>query len=169
MPKQVYQPNKYGDEAVQTLIDYRWIALTPGRSGFVYYLMEHELDSDEELTGARNILSSQPPRSHKWINLEDSARTVSPRSGASPFLMNFYLSPDRQYYTRSVYNGLDLAKDVGGLAKFSTLFARFLVWLFYKIFGNPLRSKIVNSLFYKEDEKRWKDDDAIQESLTKLW
>ena len=54
---------------------------------------------------------------------------------------------------RSIYNGLDFLGDIGGLLDGLTAIGGFLMSIFCFIFGNPLDSYLLNSLFKTEGKE----------------
>ena len=56
------------------------------------------------------------PVSESWFNLEEEAFLIGRNNKPNTmFNFRFYLSADKQIYTRSIYSILDVLKDIGGL------------------------------------------------------
>ena len=59
----------------------------------------------------------------------------------------FYYSTESK---RSIYNGLDFLGDVGGLLDGLTAIGSLLMTIFFFLFGNPLDTYLLKSLFKTE-------------------
>ena len=66
------------------------------------------------------------------------------------FKLDFELSFYKVERKRSVYNGLDFLGDVGGLLDGLTAIGSLLMTIFFFLFGNPLDSYLLKSLFKTE-------------------
>ena len=62
----------------------------------------------------------------------------------------FEIIDDYVSHERSIYNGLDFLGDIGGLFDGLTAIGGFLMSIFCLIFGNPLESYLLESLFKTE-------------------
>ena len=66
------------------------------------------------------------------------------------FNLRFAIAYDYVQNKRSIYNGLDFLGDVGGLLDGLTAIGSLLMTFFCFLFGNPLDSYLLKSLFKTE-------------------
>ena len=71
-------------------------------------------------------------------------------------------------HQRSIYNGLDFLGDVGGLLDGLTAIGGFLMTIFCFIFGNPLDSYLLESLFKTEGKNDEPLESANEHQINKI-
>lgn len=106
-----YQPNKYGDQIVQKTTDMIVHDEVIGNM-ILSDLIETHVVSEESFLGL-----GLTPENEKKLYHFDPDRTVYHQTSFDTvmFSLEFRLGPDVKFYNRSIYTGLDLIGDIGGL------------------------------------------------------
>ena len=86
------------------------------------------------------------------------------------FSFEFRLDANVQYFNRSIYTGLDLIGDIGGLFDGLKGFGSLIVSLYFSICGDPMSVFLLSSVFIKDtrnmNEK--KAPNRLQEALEQI-
>ena len=85
-----------------------------------------------------------------WLECKFDSYFIEQKTYETVFNFDFELSFNSVERKRSIYNGLDFLGDVGGLLDGLTAVGSLLMTFFCFLFGNPLDSYLLKSLFKTE-------------------
>ena len=146
-----YSPQELGNKTLKPYIESKQYHLTQFEGQLDFDLMQHKIESKETWLDF-GILQ---PKEKTFYSLDMSPKLTDMRQKGQLLKINIGLNPDRQIWSRQVYDFLTWVKDFGGLYKGLQLFGFVLMWLRNQIVGDVFNHVLAKRLF-KTDIEDWK-------------
>ena len=109
--------------------------------------------------------------SFTWYELDEQPVTFQSMLSNSnkQFKLIIKLASETAHHSRSIYSGLDMLGDVGGLLDGLKLLGSGVIFLFNLIRGDPLQAFLMRSIFRKGTREESKEVDLSQGMLQIAW